>query len=178
MADGRRRPGQRADSSTPFDKGSRRSRQRHRCSGRDRPHCLSANARAAHPLAAVLFPGATTGRRSDRIMAGYPVHLPANPWHGHRMLRRANMQPSATSGHSVRNADFALPNGLSQRCICAQLSELCVALPTGGRILESVELRWIIRFQETDLPHPEQSRRHAVGQPGRVLGMVKRSERI
>ena len=74
VAAGRRHLGQRADGSTPIDKGSRRSRQRHRCSGRDRPHCLSANARAAHPLAAVLFLGTTMGRRSDRIMACYPVH--------------------------------------------------------------------------------------------------------
>jgi hypothetical protein len=40
-------------------------------------------------------------------MAGYPVHRPANPWHGHRLLRRANIQPSATTGHSVHNAESA-----------------------------------------------------------------------
>jgi hypothetical protein len=41
-------------------------------------------------------------------MAGYPVHRPANPWHGHRLLRRANIQPSATTGHSVHNAEYGL----------------------------------------------------------------------
>ena len=44
-------------------------------------------------------------RRCDRIMAGYPVHRPANPWHGLRLLRRANIQPNATTGHSAHNAD-------------------------------------------------------------------------
>jgi hypothetical protein len=38
-------------------------------------------------------------------MAGYPVHRSANPWHGHRPLRRANIHPSVTIGHSVHNAD-------------------------------------------------------------------------
>src|SRR6185437_16933752 len=28
--------------------------------------------------------------------------------HGHRLLRRANIQPSATTGHSAHNADSAL----------------------------------------------------------------------
>jgi hypothetical protein len=50
---------------------------------------------------------ATLGRQPHRIMAGYPVHRPANPWHGHRLLRRANVQPSATTGHSVHDADSA-----------------------------------------------------------------------
>src|SRR6266478_4597034 len=41
---------------------------------------------------------ASADRHDHRIMAGYPVHRPANPWHGHRLLRRANIQPSATTG--------------------------------------------------------------------------------
>jgi len=41
-------------------------------------------------------------------MAGYPVHRSANPWRGHRLLRRANIQPSATTGHSVHNAEYLL----------------------------------------------------------------------
>jgi hypothetical protein len=41
-------------------------------------------------------------------MAGYPVHRSANPWHGHRPLRRANIHPSVTIGHSVHNADYEL----------------------------------------------------------------------
>jgi hypothetical protein len=38
-------------------------------------------------------------------MAGYPVHRPTRPWHGRRLLLRANIQPSTITGHSAHNAE-------------------------------------------------------------------------
>jgi hypothetical protein len=97
MAAGRRHPGRTSAEYSRFGTGCRRSWQRHRHRGRSRPRRPPASAPAAHSLAAVYIPGTTTGRPNDRIMSGYPVHRSANPWHGHRPLRRANIHRAQQS---------------------------------------------------------------------------------
>ena len=75
------------------------------------------------------------GRPSHRIMAGYPVHRPANPWHGHRLLRRANIQSSATTGHSVHNADSVRrigPMNAGDRALRSHYSAWAVCLRPGA----------------------------------------------
>ena len=79
--------------------GCRRSRQRHRHCGWDRHRRPPASAPAAHALAAVLFLGTTTGRRNDRIMAGYPVHQRGRPGQRSRCRRPAAV---ARLGHVIR----------------------------------------------------------------------------
>ena len=71
--------------------------------------------------------GTTTGRRDDRIMAGYPVHRPANPWHGHRLLRRANIQPSVITGHSVHPCRIGVAyTRADSRNGCTHMSPFCM----------------------------------------------------
>ena len=79
VAAGRRHPGRASAGPTRIGTGCRRSRQRHHHCGRGRHRRPPASAPTAHALAVVLFPGTTTGRRNDRIMAGYPVQRERPP---------------------------------------------------------------------------------------------------
>jgi hypothetical protein len=68
-------------------------------------------------------------------MAGYPVHRPASPWHGHRLLRRANIQPSATTGHPVHNADSKRLEGRTDRADgCTQIILIWALLRRHARL--------------------------------------------
>ena len=64
------------------------------------------------------------GCRPDwRIMAGYPVHRPANPWHGHRLLRER-------TSNRARQPDI--------RCITPLL---CLVKIVSGSVLK--DWRWV-----------------------------------
>ena len=70
-------------------------------------------------------------------MAGYPVHPPTSPWHGRRLLRRANIQPSTITGHSVHNAE-SLPLQPSRVRLCDECrSTILVARRVCSTVIEA-----------------------------------------